>query len=285
MSDSDKEKMLDLLVKKATGELTAKESEQLKALEKAFPELKDDFSFELAAAAVGLIDLKIDEPMPQHLHKKILADADNYFSSAKTENNEAESLETEEFQKTFAFEPKRSIWQSLGWIVAAVACIALAVVLWQTRGGQTKIEYVQTPPQPITPTPTPSFAEQRRRLLAQSNDVVQTNWTDFDSKKPRNVQGDVVWSNAAQKGFIRFRNLPVNDKSKEAYQLWIFDETQKNPIDGGVFDADEAGEIIVPIDAKLEVKKPTMFAVTAEKPGGVVVSELRKVMAVAKIQT
>jgi anti-sigma-K factor RskA len=82
---------------------------------------------------------------------------------------------------------------------------------------------------------------------------------------------------------VRFRNLPVNDKTKETYQLWIFDENQKQPIDGGVFDANEAGEIIIPIDAKLKVQKPKMFAVTAEKPGGVVVSPLEKVMAVAKI--
>lgn len=284
MNNLDKEKMLDLLFAKATTGLSAEESEQLKELEEVFPELKDDYSFELAAAAIGLINLKTDEPMPAHLHKKILADADKYIGSTKTETRNLESSENEEFQKTFTFEPKRSIWQSLGWVVAALACIALAIVLWLPRNNPT-IEMAEIVPQQITPTPTPNLAEQRQQLIESANDVVQRNWSDFDPKKPRNVQGDVVWSNAAQKGFIRFQNLPVNDKLKEAYQLWIFDETQKNPIDGGVFSANEAGEIIIPIDAKLEVKKPTMFAVTAEKPGGVVVSELGKVMAVAKIET
>ena len=281
MNDSDREKMLDLLFAKATTGLSAEESEQLRELEKAFPELKDDNSFELAAAAIGLINLKTDEPMPSHLRAKILDDADRFFVSGK---EEAAESETEEFQKTFAFEPKRSIWQSLGWLVAAAACIALVIVLWLPRN-QPTIEEAEIVPQQVTPAPTPNLAEQRRALLASANDVVQRNWTEFNPKQPRNVQGDVVWSNSAQKGFIRFQNLPVNDKTKEAYQLWIFDETQKNPIDGGVFDADEAGEIVIPIDAKLEVKKPTMFAVTAEKPGGVVVSELGKVMAVAKIET
>ena len=42
-------------------------------------------------------------------------------------------------------------------------------------------------------------------------------------------------------------------------------------------------EIVIPIDAKIKVQKPKMFAVTAEKPGGVVVSPLEKVMAVAKV--
>jgi anti-sigma-K factor RskA len=283
MKDSDRERMLDLLLAKATTGLSKEETEELKKLEEVFPELQNDNSFELAAAVIGLIDLKIDEPLPEPLHRRILAEADNFFESAegsKQENFQSE----EEHQKTFAFAPKSSIWNSLGWLVAAVACIALAVVLWQTRADAPRVENAQNQPQ-TAPAPTPGLAEQRERLIASANDVVIKQWTDFDPKKPRGVEGDVVWSNSAQKGFIRFRNLPVNDKTKEAYQLWIFDEAQKNPIDGGVFDAGEAGEIIIPIDAKLEVKKPTMFAVTAEKPGGVVVSELGKVMAVAKIET
>jgi anti-sigma-K factor RskA len=283
MNDSAREKMLDLLFAKATTGLSAEESEQLRELEKAFPELKEDNSFELAAAAIGLINLKTDEPMPSHLRAKILDDADKFFVSNKEEAADSGSSDSEAVQKTFAFEPKRSIWNTLGWLVAAAACIVLAINLWMTRG-QPQVEYVQVPQQ-VTPTPAPNPAQQRQQLLASANDIVQRSWTEFNPKQPRNVQGDVVWSNSAQKGFIRFQNLPVNDKTKEAYQLWIFDETQKNPIDGGVFDADEAGEIVVPIDAKLEVKKPAMFAVTAEKPGGVVVSELGKVMAVAKIET
>lgn len=283
MNDLEREKMLDLLSAKATAELSKAESEQLRELEEVFPELKDDNSFELAAATIGLINLKTDEEMPSHLQKRILADADKYFESNGDKLLEQNSPRTEEeFQKTFAFEPKRSVWQSLGWLVAAVACIALAVVVWQTRTAP-EIEYTQTLPQQTAPAP--GLAEQRQQLIAAANDAVLKNWTDFDPKKPLNVQGDVVWSNTAQKGFLRFQNLPVNDKNKETYQLWIFDGNQKNPVSGGVFDANEAGEIIIPIDAGLKIQKPTMFAVTAEKPGGVVVSELGKVMAVAKIET
>ncbi|RMG03154.1 MAG: anti-sigma factor, partial [Acidobacteria bacterium] len=77
----------------------------------------------------------------------------------------------------------------------------------------------------------------------------------------------------------------ANDPSKETYQLWIVDESQKYPIDGGLFNVNTQGEIILPIDTRLKVEKPKMFAVTAEKPGGVVVSDLKRVMAVAKIET
>jgi hypothetical protein len=39
-------------------------------------------------------------------------------------------------------------------------------------------------------------------------------------------------------------------------------------IDGGVFDAPSTGEVVVPITARLRA----LFAVTVERPGGVVVS-------------
>lgn len=291
MNDKNRDKMLDLLSDRTFSALSEQENAELAELEKLFPELKDDDSFEIAATAVSLTNLNISEPMPAHLRTKILADADKYFAAQSLPNETAE----EEYQKTFAFDspPPRtsSVGQWLGWLVAAAACIALAVNLWTTRfQPQNDVVRNQTPtPAPaLTPQRPPTPAEERERLLASARDVIQTSWTD--PKNPTRTLGDVVWSNAEQKGFLRFRALPANDPNKETYQLWIVDKTQKNPIDGGVFDVpggqsagDGNNELIIPIDAKLKVKEPAQFAVTAEKPGGVVVSELGKVMAVAKI--
>ena len=70
------------------------------------------------------------------------------------------------------------------------------------------------------------------------------------------------------------------------YQLWIFDAKQdeRYPIDGGVFDVDpQSGDVIVPIRAKLHVVDPKMFAVTVEKPGGVVVSSRDRIALLAKV--
>jgi anti-sigma-K factor RskA len=283
MSEQQKDKMLELLSDKATFGLSDAELAELAQLEKDFPELNDD-SFELATASIGMLNLDTSEPLPAHLRAKIAADAEQYFASrAQAVSTSAEPpAEKDEFQKTFAFEPNKSIWNWLGWAVAAAACVVLAVNLYTTRINPTDI--VRTTP---TPTATPEIkltpAQEMERFMASTQDVVRSTWGDFDPKKPMNVQGEVVWSNSAQKGFVKFGNLPVNDKTKEQYQLWIFDENQKHPVDGGVFDAGEAGEIVIPIDAKIKVQKPKMFAVTAEKPGGVVVSPLEKVMAVAKV--
>jgi anti-sigma-K factor RskA len=92
-----------------------------------------------------------------------------------------------------------------------------------------------------------------------------------------------VWSDARQEGYMRFRNLPRNEPTAEQYQLWIFDQEQSldTPVDGGVFDIDASGELVVPIDAKLEVHEALAFAVTVEKPGGVVVSDRTRLILTA----
>ena len=282
MNEERNQEMLNLLADRAVFGLNEAESVELEKLLREFPALKDDDSFEIAAAAFNLVSLEANESLPNHLNSRILADADRYFAAGETE--------PETYQKTFAFAPqKRSLWNSLGWAAAVLACIILALNLWTTRVKAPDAATVNPTPT-VAPLPSPAAlnpARQREQLLASANDVVQKNWTEFNPKKPRGITGDVVWSNSAQKGFVRFRNLPVNDKNKETYQVWIFDEKQnlKTPISGGVFDIDETGEVIIPLDSQIKVRKPVQFAVTAEKPGGVVVSKLGKVMAVAKIET
>lgn len=282
MSEQNKEKMLELLSGKAFSDLSEAELAKLAELEKFFPELQADDSFEIAASAVSLTNLDVSEPLPAHLQAKILADADKYFAAPKASVPVQETTK-EEYQKTFAFEPKRSPWQWLGWAFAAFACIALAVNVWMTRFQPREIAGNATPTPAITPQKL-SPVQEREQLL-NSVDTVQTILTN--PKNPNEVLGDVAWSDSAQKGFVRLRGVPVNDAAREQYQLWIFASNQdpKTPVDGGVFDVNESGEVIIPIDAKIKVQKPTLFAVTAEKTGGVVVSKQEKVMAIAKVET
>ena len=97
------------------------------------------------------------------------------------------------------------------------------------------------------------------------------------------ASGDVVWSASAQRGFMRFTGLAPNDPTKLQYQLWIFDKDrdERYPVDGGVFDVGSTGEVIVPISAKLHVASPTLFSVTVEQPGGVVVSKRERIVVTA----
>jgi hypothetical protein len=292
MNEENKEKMLNLLADRALFGLSDAELSELEQLTREFPEFKDDHSFELAAAALNLTNLETDEPLPAHLQAKILDNAEEFFAPAERKQNafnfepkaKESAAEVETVRSVVETSPKTPWWNWLGWGVAVAASIALAINLWLTRV-QPPAEIVKNPEVIQTPTPELTAQQKRQQLLASAKDLVQTSWTEVNPKQPLNISGDIVWSNAEQKGYLRFRGLPPNDPNRETYQLWIFDEAQdqKTPIDGGVFDVRENGEVIVPINAKLPVKKPLQFAVTAEKPGGVVVSKLGKVMAIAKV--
>ena len=48
-----------------------------------------------------------------------------------------------------------------------------------------------------------------------------------------------------------------------------------------VFDVTSTGEVIVPINPKLHVTDATLFAVTVERPGGVVVSMRERIVVTA----
>jgi anti-sigma-K factor RskA len=69
--------------------------------------------------------------------------------------------------------------------------------------------------------------------------------------------------------------MPANDPSVAQYQLWVVDpDRDSNPVDGGVFDIPSGQQsVVIPINAKLAVDDPTVFAITREQPGGVVVSK------------
>ena len=288
MNIEKKERLFELLADQTVFDLSKAELMELKQLKSEFPDWENDLSFELTAAAIGLVNLDIGKTMPASLRSKILVDADQFFGTNETQEvksftprKNVNSVATETVGNIIEVEPKRPFWQWLGWAVAATACVALAFNLWLTRVPNTEI--AKNPEVIKTPTPELSTAQKREQFLASATDIVKKEWKSPTDEKV--VLGDITWSNTEQKGYLRFRGLPTNNPEKESYQLWIVDETQdqKTPVSGGVFDVAENGEIVIPIDAQLKIKKPIMFAVTKEKAGGVVVSKLNQVVAIAKI--
>lgn len=292
MKEQQEEKMFDLLTTKAIYGLSDKELRELNELEEVFPEWKDDESFELTAVAINLASIDVSEKMPAQLQSKILADAKNFI---KVEEPKEEVQEVRSFERqtetvssslstadSFSLSPKTSFWQRLGWGVAAFACVALAVNIYLTRVQNQPIvadnpDVIQTPA-PLTD------AQKREQLLASTKNIIKAEVAEAAPGKMPEIKGDVVWNNTEQKGYMRFKGLPVNDPTKQQYQLWIFENPgDKYPIDGGVFDVIKDGEVIIPIDAKINVDNPKMFAVTKEKPGGVVVSDRTGIVAIAKV--
>lgn len=160
----------------------------------------------------------------------------------------------------------------LGWTVAAAA-VLVAALGWlrppPTRGG-------------LDPVPVD---RQRSQLINEQGTIV-LDWSSGPDPAGKSVKGDVVWNGKLQKGFIRFRGVTPNDPNREQYQLWIFDKQRADyPVDGGVFDVTQpdptTGDIIIPIDAKLKVFDPALFAVTIEQSSGVVVTKKDRIVVTA----
>jgi len=123
---------------------------------------------------------------------------------------------------------------------------------------------------------------QRRAALLAEPGAVQLAWQTGPSPLSGSVQGDVVWNDARQEGYLTFRGLPPLD-AEHRFQLWIVDGTREGaPVDGGLFAiTDAAAETIVPVRAKLPIGRPAAFVVTVEPRAGVVVSRQEHVVAIA----
>lgn len=283
MSENAEELILDLLCKQAVYGLTDDETRQLGELGGDI-DGDDAASLEATAAMIAMAGVDASEEMPAHILAKISDSADEYFDALPANKGRYEDRSATLAPAT----PRRSLVDWLGWAVAAAACVALAINIYFTRLQPNGIERAgeQTPVPTISEQRNP--AEMRDMLMKTMPDVELASWAPMPKADDfKQVSGDVVWSDQKQMGYMRFSGLPANDPSRETYQLWIFEENQgdKTPIDGGTFDVPANGEIIVPINAKLKAKNPKMFAITVEKPGGVVVSKREKIAAIAKIET
>jgi hypothetical protein len=91
-------------------------------------------------------------------------------------------------------------------------------------------------------------AEARGALLASAGDAATLAWKATADAAGKAASGDVVWSASQQRGYMRFLGLAPNDPKISQYQLWI---------------------------------SAVLFAVTVERPGGVVVSKRERIVVTA----
>lgn len=245
-----------LAIDDALGLLEEEEFQELQAL-RAELGLKSDESYELAAA-FAVMASPPDQPLPPHLREEILRTGEMQVSGQVPPTTRPAPPRSARGPR-----PRSNRWF---WIAAASMAFAL-VGWWPVLFNSSSLD----------------LAAQRRALL--QHEVVQTDWSPTEDPAARGLQGDVVWDNEAQQGYMRFVGLEPNDPNQSQYQLWIFDAArdERYPVDGGVFDVDDEGEVLVPIDPAVGVIEPTLFAVTVEVPGGVVVSDRSRVVALARV--
>jgi hypothetical protein len=303
------EAMVDLLIKQVTEGLSPAEQRELDVLDDdaASGYLRD---FERAAAAIALATSANSEAMPARLRQRLDQSARTFFGAAPAAGGAADNAHSaQDAARTDNAGGAQSAQRSppppapqpapaaarngygsgaYGWWAAA-ACLVLAALGWLRPPSPVPppVAGSLAPPAAIAPptaapipstTPTPpapaAAAEARAALLAEPS-TLKIKMAATKDPGGAGATGDVVWDPATQRGYLHFVGLAPNDPTVHQYQLWIFDgaRDQRYPVDGGVFDIPANGrDVIVPIHAAIAVLKAAAFAVTVERPGGVVVS-------------
>jgi hypothetical protein len=228
----------------------------------------EQFAFERIVADLAAQSVDGDRaPMPAHVEARLRALC--AAMHAPRAAGEAPATTDPPLLK-FTAEPRGA---RLDWLAAA-ACVAIgaagtALVL---RAGNDTDER------------SSRRATDLDSYLASHPGTMRVRWTGTeDDHVIGPVRGEVCFDASTNDGILVIEGLAANDPTREQYQLWIFDATrdERFPVDGGVFDMPKDGRAIIPVVARLPVSKPVLFAVTVEKPGGVVVSD-RRIALVAK---
>lgn len=271
------EVLVDLLIKQVTEGLSPSEQRALDALDSPSA-TRTLAELERAAAAISLAGAGPLQAPPTALLARLEEQAASFTAAQPGGAPTVTVIPVTKVVPETSARP-RTAGGSLGWFAAA-ACLVLAVIGWMRSPPAALPPLAQLPETPTVvappaPAEPPPPAEARMALLAAPTALKITLGATKDPGAA-GVTGDVVWDPATQKGFLHFVGLKPNDPSVMQYQIWIFDgeRDKRYPIDGGVFDVPaNAADIVIPVRAAVLVHKPAAFAVTAEKPGGAVVSD------------
>jgi hypothetical protein len=276
------EATLDLLIKQVLEGLSPEEQRALDVLDSAQTS-QQARELERMAAAVSLAGIRAAEPLPNELAARLEADAKAHFASGVGAAAAARAdnvIELRAPRTAATSSTPRKPGAALGWWAAA-ACLVLALFGWlrTPQPAPTPVLASAPPAEPAPPAPPPALApptpaEERAALIADPSSL-KVSFAATKDPAGTGVTGDVVWNPQKQQGYLRFTGLKPNDPHVHQYQLWIFDgdRDQRYPVDGGVFDVPaDSGEVVIPVRAALPIHIAKAFAVTVEKPGGVVVS-------------
>lgn len=265
------ERLYDLAIARATIGLSPDEEREFASLS-ATVSREELEAIEEAVAAMSRAldddDLPTElEPLPAHLHATLVAQAERLGQGDDARRagdrgpipfpgQPGASQVAEVNPAVIASLKKRA---AAGWMVAAASFIITAATFLSRGGGLG------------SGGAAPSVREQ----VDKATDAVRVS-IGATPDGAAGASGVVVWSEQLQKGYVTLTGLPANNASDKQYQLWIVDpKRDKNPVDGGVFDvASTTGPegTVIAFEPRLPISRPAAFAITAERPGGVVVS-------------
>ncbi len=275
----------ELLILRATDGLDVEQQKQFDQFVSDHPDRDrieiEAEKYELTAAAIDVSMHNADtesspSAMSAKLRQKVLDGAKQHFESVPTESRPT----TKTAPKPDSGLTSR---EALAWIAAAVA-VVLLLTGWNpfAEPARPVVDNTAVKQQPLSTQPLSIEVLFSNFANSEPEKLTRIDWSATGSDSA--ATGEVVWSDALQRGFMVFAGLQPNDPLQSQYQLWIFDTdpAQEHPVDGGVFDITSSEKTIVPIDARIPVAEAVMFAITEEKPGGVVVSDRERLPLLAE---
>jgi anti-sigma-K factor RskA len=163
------------------------------------------------------------------------------------------------------------------WAIAAALALVSLAFLWQSAGLRSQLAAQANRINELTASAELARSEttdlrQAVAKLRESNRLASFRIALLDSllaASPKTVAVS-VWDNERQDGVFIVRNLKPLPSDKD-YQLWIIDPKYPSPVDAGVFQVDEKGNVRRDFRAKLPIQAANQFAVTIEQKGGATV--------------
>lgn len=271
--DEPMDRIDELLIDEVLWGLDADEQAELEQLSTSTPiDAARSSSYEITAAAACLPMLAARvEPAPESLRKSLeslaahnvlerrgltLVDLEHLGTDGSSSNPSPTPSVSAPESNTKLSQPGPRPWFSH--LVAVAAVIMCLFLLWSRNEAVESVDMLIA-------------------KLQRAEDRKEIPWSQ------EGLRGDVVWSNELQRGVMVFEGLKANDPAVERYQLWVFDSKRDaaRPVDGGLFDIGSDGKARIPFSPTLEIGDALGFAVTVEKPEGVVVSERHQIVATA----
>lgn len=284
------ERLVDLLVERTIDGLDAESETELSRLAARYPDYDGD-AIDRVAAAVSICNVR-PARLPEGLRAGLEAQAERWGQAKEDQSVGSAVVRQIESRRPQVIRRPWMQWlaaasvmvAAVGWYQASMVTMERDQLQLRLAEAETTLENERRLLAQLRNPPAADIRA-RRAQLAGSQRARVVSWNHTEDPAALTATGDLVWDGQLQEGYMRFEGLVANDPQVFQYQLWIFDaqRDERHPVDGGVFDVPPGtDEVIVPIHAKLPVGQPVLFAITIEKPGGVVVSDRERIALVAK---
>lgn len=273
--DPQVQRLLELLADRATSGLKEHDHAELARLMALVPNAAAlEAEFDAVEGGLVLAAHASSEPLPADLRARLL-DRGLAMVGDEPISRREHARAADSGPIPIAVGRRAALVSQLGWVAAAAAILLAGIAWWPSATSQE----------------LPTTANERLAILRHNPDSISVVLDPGNDPAGQGVVAEVVWSTSRQEGYLRVRGLAVNDPATEQYQLWITDATRDDryAIDAGVFDITLASmdpqtrEVVIPIRPGLAVGSPMAFALTVERPGGVVVSDRTRLVAIATV--